>query len=82
MSADAVVEDLDVFEEALAGLGSGLVVLVVDEFFLQGGEEGLVRHAYQPVPLPPLLRNEAPAPGFETPQPASRDPRTSTEAVD
>ena len=39
MVADSVVEHFDVFEEALAGLGVGAVVFVVDEFFLQSGEE-------------------------------------------
>ena len=39
MPSDSDVEDFDVFEEALAGLGVGLVGLVVNEFFLQGGEE-------------------------------------------
>ena len=43
MVADSVVEHFDVFEEAPAGLGVGAVVLVVDEFFLQGGEERLHR---------------------------------------
>ena len=52
MAAGSVVEHFDVLEEALPGLGVGAVVFVVDEFFLQGGEERLRRSEeyYRPRP--------------------------------
>lgn len=39
VSPDSVVEDFDGLEEALTRCVAALVLLVMHEFFLQGGEE-------------------------------------------
>jgi len=39
VSADTVVEHFNVFKQSLTGLGSGLILLVVDQFFLQRRKE-------------------------------------------
>ena len=36
----SVVKDFDVLEEALSGLSSCLIIVMVYHFFFQGGEEG------------------------------------------
>ncbi len=50
VSSDTVVKDVDVFEQALTSFGAGFVLFVVDEFFLQSGEEGFHRgeECYRP----------------------------------
>ena len=43
MPSDTVVKDFDVFEQAVPGIHSGFVLVMVDEFFLQRGEERFYR---------------------------------------
>ena len=43
--ADGVVERFDVFEQTQPNFGTGLVLLVVNQLFLQGGEERFYRAA-------------------------------------
>src|SRR5829696_654981 len=64
--SDAVVERLDVLEDARLRLGAGGVVLVVNQFLLQAREEALHRRVVPAVPTPahaaldPLLAQPTP----------------------
>ena len=51
VSTDAVIKDFDVFKQALAGFVSGLIPLVMNEFFLQGGKEAFHRRVVPTVGL-------------------------------
>src|SRR5947209_16042055 len=66
MSADAVVKHFDVLENTCLGVLPAGVLLVVDPFLLQGGEEA--RHGR----VVPALRH---------PAPAARDPVFAQQAL-
>ncbi len=51
MPSDTVVENFDIFEQAVPGCRSGFVFFVMNQFFLQGGKEGFHRCFVPAIPL-------------------------------